>query len=393
MEESQSSSIRTLLPIAATIFVALLGVGMLVPNIPALSKLAAGGVVAGGGLMSMFGLARLISNVPAGLLADSLGIRKMLVIGVCVLSAGAAIPVAVPGYGAIVATVLAQGVGGAVFVTAAITALIERAGPSRRGAAMAWYQGAFLLALSAGPVVGGFLGQQFGYRVMFLFQSVITLLTLLIVRGIAPSAKKPGRKGLDLRLLRNVRLLAACLMCFAGFFGRSASAWALIPVVASRTFGLNASALGIMIGLGTAANFLTLPIVGRMIDRWGPHRTLLVTTGVTVAALLLLAVPSAAALWLGTVLVMTGTGAMLPAASALALAVSGNAGTGAITGLIRSSGYLGLTLGPVGALGLASAAGLATSAGFWITAVVVASLTIFFVAAEGARQPSLSRNA
>jgi len=385
---SDSSLARVLLPIAAAVFVAMLGVGMLVPNLPILAKQTTGDAVAAGGLMSAFGLARLIFNVPAGLLADRIGIRPTMVIGLCVLAIGSFIPVVIAGYPAVVAMILLQGVGGAVFVTAAITALVERAGPARRGSAMAWYQGAFLLALSAGPVVGGFLGQHFGYRTVFLCQSVISVCTLLVVRGVQSAAVKPSRRGLDLGLLRNYRLLAACLMCFAGFFGRSASAWTLIPVVATKWLGLDPTELGVLIGVGTAANFLTLPVVGRMIDRWGAHRALLVTTAVTVGALLLLAAATPWSLWLGTVLVMTGTGAMLPAASALALAVGGKAGTGAITGLVRSAGDLGLTLGPVGAVGMARAAGLTAADGFWLTALVVGVLAGFFVITESRRQPS-----
>lgn len=375
---SVPSLARSLLPIAAAIFVAMLGVGMLVPNLPLLAKHTAGGVVAAGGLMSAFGLARLVVNIPAGILADRIGIRATMLIGLIVLAIGAFLSVAISGYLAIVTTILLQGAGGAVFVTAAITALIERAGPGRRGSAMVWYQGTFLLALSAGPVIGGFLGQHLGYRAIFVCEGVLALLTLLVVRGVTePATARTNRGAPDLRLLCNWQLLAACLMCFAGFFGRSAAAWALIPVMATQDLGLDPSDLGIVIGMGTAANLLTLPIIGRLIDRWGAHRVLLLATAVTIGALVLLTVPERWGLWLGTVFVMSGTGAMLPAAAALALAVGGNVGAGAITGLVRSAGDLGLTLGPVGAVGIANAAGLPTSDGFWIAALVIAMVTGF----------------
>ncbi|MDJ1158165.1 MFS transporter [Chelatococcus sp. SYSU_G07232] len=385
---SDAPSFKDFLPISIAVFVAMLGLGMLVPVLPALAARSSSSALAAGALLSGFGVARLISNVPAGLLADSAGIRATMGVGLVLIAFGAFLGAREAGYAPLVASILLQGAGGAVFVTAALTAFVDRAGPARRGTAMAWYQGALLLAISIGPCFGGLLAERYDARAPFVCQGVLALLTLGIVLRVRGEGTAPKRQnGPSLGLLGRPALFAACFMGLAGFFARTAAAWGLVPVVAPTLHGMTPSDVGLLIGVGTAANFIALPLVGRATDRWGARPTLLVTAALTVAALVLLAaVPQAWALWLGTALVMVGTGAMLPAAGSLALAAGADAGTGAVTGLVRATGDLGMALGPIAATGLAAAAGLPAVDGFWITAALVAGASGLFLAAGGARR-------
>jgi MFS family permease len=378
------SALADFLPIAALVFIAMIGMGMMVPILPSLIPQGAAGAASAGLLLSMLGVARLLANVPAGLLADRAGVRPTMAVGLVILAAGGFLAGSAPGFALLLLAILLQGMGGAFYATAAITAMIDRAGPTRRGAAMSWFQGAMLLALSLGPPIGGVLAERVAPHAPFLVQAGLAVLALVAVALARPvGAARPPAQVSALSLLGKVPVLAACLMGFAGFFARTAAGWSLVPLLGPARFAFDAEQVGLILGLGTVANFAVLPAVAHVTDRWGARAALLIATAVTLAAILVLAlVPEAWGLWVGTVLVMVGSGAMLPAAAALALEAAAGAGTGAVTALIRMLGDIGIALGPVGSTTIASLAGLPITGGLWVTAGVVAVSTAIFLSAQ-----------
>jgi MFS family permease len=388
------AALADFLPIAAQLFIAMIGMGMLVPILPTLIPDGAAGAASAGLLLSMLGVARLLADVPAGLLADRVGVRPTMTVGLGILAAGGLLAGSAPGFALLLLAILLQGMGGAFFSTAAITALVERAGPTRRGAAMSWFQGSMLLALSAGPPIGGVIAERVASHAPFLVQAALAALALLAVALARPSgAPRPAAaRASATALLGNVPLLAAGVMGFAGFFARTAAGWSLVPLLGPQRFAMDAEEVGLMLGLGTAVNFAVLPAVAHATDRWGARTALLVATWVTLVAILLLAlVTEPWGLWAGTVLVMVGSGAMLPAAGALVLGAAAGMGTGAATALFRTLGDVGIALGPVGSTTIASLAGLPIAGGLWVTAGVVAAATGLFLAAEACAARSRRR--
>jgi DHA1 family multidrug resistance protein-like MFS transporter len=383
------SALADFLPIATLLFIAVIGMGMMVPILPSLippgpTSAGAGGAASAGLLLSMLGVARLLANVPAGLLVDRAGVRPTMIVGLVMLAAGGFLAGAAPGFALLLLAILLQGMGGAFYAAAAITAFVERAGPARRGTAMGWFQGTMLAALSLGPPVGGVIAAHITPRAPFLVQGALALLALVAVMLARPvgAARAPARAPWR-ALLGSVPVLSACLMGFAAFFARTAAGWSLVPLIGPQRFAMDAGQVGLVLGLGTAANFVVVPVVAHATDRWGARLAVLAATALTLAAILVLAlVPAAWGLWVGTVLVMVGTGAMLPAAGALALERAAGVGTGAVTALIRTLGDVGIALGPVGSTTIASLAGLPITGGLWVTGGVVAASAAVFVAAQ-----------
>ncbi len=382
------AALADFLPIAAQLFIAMIGMGMMVPILPTLIPDGAAGAASAGLALSMLGVSRLLANVPAGMLADRVGVRPTMAIGLSVLAAGGLLAGSAPGFALLLLAILLQGMGGAFFSTAAITALVDRAGPARRGAAMSWFQGAMLLALSLGPPIGGVIAQRVAPHAPFLVQAALAVLALAAVglsrpaRAVPPAA---GTRASPVALLGSMAVLAAGLMGFAGFFARTAAGWSLVPLIGPQRFAMDAEEVGLILGVATVANFAVLPAVAHATDRWGARVALLIATAVTLAAIALLAlVPEPWGLWAGTVLVMVGSGAMLPSAGALVLEAATGTGTGAATALYRTLGDVGIALGPVGSTTIASLAGLPITGGLWVTAGVVAASTAVFLSA-GAR--------
>ena len=382
------STSRSFLPITASVFLAMSGFGMMVPALPLRVAEVSAGAVAAGFLLSGFGLARLLVNLPAGLMSDRIGVVPTAQIGLAVLALGALLGGLPGGYALLFTGLALQGAGSAVFATAAMSALAEIGGPERRGAAMSAFQSAFLLAISGGPVVGGWLVDAFGPRAPFLLHAALVVLTYAGVALFPRSATalRPGGGG-TWTLLARPLIAGSCAMGLAGFFTRSAVGWALVPASAAHDFLLSPSQTGILVGVGTLTSLLVTPAIGRAIDRIGPSRVLVASglfTAAALAAFVLL--PQSWMLWTTTAAVMIGTTGIMSASSALVLTEATGAGTGAALGLFRTAGDVGITLGPAGAPGLAAALGQAPLHGYSITALSVLAALVILAAGFALRE-------
>lgn len=369
------STTRAFLPITASVFLAMSGFGMMVPALPLRVAEVSAGAVAAGFLLSGFGAARLLVNLPAGIMSDRMGVQPTARTGLAILALGALLGGLPGGYALLFTALALQGVGSAIFATAAMSALAEIGGPQHRGAAMSAFQSAFLLAISGGPVVGGWLVDLFGSRAPFLLHAGIVAVTFfgvsLFPRTHAPMPARAGQPGAGRLLLRPL-IAASCALGLAGFFARSAVGWALVPASAAHDFHLSPSQTGLLVGIGTLASLLLTPTIGRTIDRIGASKVLFASGIVTALSLAaFVAVPQTWMLWVTTAAVMIGTTGIMSAAGALVLAEAAGTGTGAALGLFRTAGDVGITLGPAGAPGLAAALGQAPVHGY---SVVAASL-------------------
>lgn len=345
----------TVLTLSAAVFATLLGLGMMVPALPVLQGQLGLSDVLAGAMLSCFGFARMLCNAPSGYAVDRWGVLPVAGFGLLLLAAGGLAGGAFHSYGGSVASFVLQGAGAAAFASAALTTLLLSAGPAHRGRAMSWFQAAVLLSFAAGPVIGGLTIGPFGPNAPFWVTLGLTLLivpTLGVMRRLLPrrvpvaetSARPPTRAT---ALIRRALVIAA-LVGFTAFFSRVGFAWYVLPHAAHSVFSLDAKTVGFIIGAGTAANLVIMPLIGIGIDRIGARPVLIGATAVSVLGLALpVLMPTVTGLWVATAITMVGTGTMIPAASALALTGSRPEETGRIMGLFRTISDLGMALGPL----------------------------------------------
>ncbi|MCA0433421.1 MAG: MFS transporter [Proteobacteria bacterium] len=341
----------TALPIAAATFASLIGLGMLAPAMPIIARETGSDVTAAGLMIGSFGVARLLLASPSGLMTDRIGAARTAMAGLVVLALASFAGFFAKSFAPLVLSIAAQGAGSSLFATAAMTALVLKAGPQHRGRAMTWFQTAILLSFSVGPVIGGQAVSLFGSHVPFLVQGVLAAAALFAVRlmpqtaGARPQAAAATAPGVN---LWTIALLAGSLGAFAAFFSRIAVAWNIVPVVALSTFAMDPSTLGWIIGAGTALNLAAMPVLPRLIDDWGARPTFLLSATVNaVAVLALYLLPSVAMLWIATAVVLLATGVMIPAATTLALTGAAPQTMGRLMGLVRTAGDTGMAIGPI----------------------------------------------
>jgi EmrB/QacA subfamily drug resistance transporter len=121
-----------------------------------------------------------VTLLPAGRLADILGRKRVVVVGLAVLVVSSVLCALAPTVETLVAFRVLQGVGGGLVlanVMAEITAVFPK---QQRRQAMAVNASVLALAQVTGLVLGGLLIDQFGWRSLFLIILAVSLLGLIL---------------------------------------------------------------------------------------------------------------------------------------------------------------------------------------------------------------------
>jgi MFS family permease len=381
----QDSFKATAIPISAAVLMSMLGVGMMVPALPQLATQTSHAGVAAGALIGAYGFSRLLFNTASGIFTDHFGISRSAYLGLLLLAVDSVFGYFATGFAALLAVMAVQGAASSLFSTAAMTALVLKAGPRSRGRAMAWFQTSLLLGFAIGPVIGGQLVDHIGPHTPFMLQAVIALVALATVRTMpsAPAAAHGAAPAaIGLRSLLGPALLIGGLGGFAAFFCRFGVAWNLVPVAALQEFHLSNSELGWIVGSGTVANLMVTPFLGQLVDGWGAKPSFITACILNVAGMVaLFAAPGHVMLWVATAIVMFATGIMIPAAGALALTGAKPQVTGRVMGLFRTIGESGMAFGPVVVPAVTAAAHLPILSGLlpcMLVAIVALAAASFF---------------
>lgn len=217
--------------------------------------------------------------VVAGRLADVMGHRPMLMLGLAISSLGFAANGSAPGLGWLLMARVVQGVGVAAMMAAAPALVTLTVAPHHRGRGLGLFQMSAALGLAAGPVLGGMLVALWGWRAVFWFRLPCSLLLLVVVAGaLTPPSSvdvstdrvgggrdpAPGwvsftRPGFAVANLLN---LAANASMFA--------IWLLVPYYVVDVLDTGAVIGGLVLTVVPLIQAASSPIAGSLSDRFGP---------------------------------------------------------------------------------------------------------------------------
>ena len=175
--------------------------------------------------------------VIAGRLGDRYGHQRLLLIGLLGFAAASAGVALAPGIGWVIVMRVAQGAFGALLQPATLALLRLAYPPDQLATPVAVRTSAIGLAAAAGPLLGGVLVTQLGWRAVFVINIPIAVATALITLAVrVPMPAPTGSTRLD---LAGAALLAAALAVLVHTLaGVPAYGWTAAPTV----LGLAASA-------------------------------------------------------------------------------------------------------------------------------------------------------
>lgn len=227
--------------------------------------------VAGVAIAFPFGL--MVALLPAAVLGDDWGRRRVFSAGVAVFTAASMACAFSSALSVLVAARFVQGLGGAAVLALGIALLRSVVGPDRLGRVIAGNAVAVALATAAGPVVGAGLLGKVDWRWLFALLAPVGVLVLVASRTLpapASSSRAPGRNrlGAPFELLRDAgyrNAVVASALCFLGV----TMAMVVVPFYLEGALGFRLREVGVSLSAWPLTVALAAPIAGRISDRMG----------------------------------------------------------------------------------------------------------------------------
>ncbi|MEV5316518.1 MFS transporter [Streptomyces sp. NPDC052687] len=135
--------------------------------------------------------------LPAGLLGDRFGRRRMLVAGLAVFLAGSVAGALADDVPAVITARAVMGVGGALITPLSLSVLPSLFGPGERTRAVGVISAASALGMPLGPVIGGWLLDHFWWGSVFLVNVPMAALAIAAGVFLLPETRDPSSPEVD----------------------------------------------------------------------------------------------------------------------------------------------------------------------------------------------------
>jgi MFS family permease len=249
--------------------------GMLIPIMPlyARSFEVSYGLI--GIMLAAEGIGNLAFDVPAGVIIQRLGHKKVMLIGVSCTILGHLALVWAQDMVEVIAYLLLAGSGSALWSISRHAYIADLIQVQRRGRSIAVLGGIGRIGVLIGPALGGFIGATFGLRAPFLVFAALALVGALAVLFWVQeeSRRQPAAETTTIRLWDVLRthyrpLLTAGSGQLCAQLIRAAR-HIIIPLYGADILGLDIQSVGLIISLSAATDVLMFYPAGLIMDRFG----------------------------------------------------------------------------------------------------------------------------
>ena len=260
-----------------------LGTGIVLPAVPTLARSFDVSFGVASGVVTAFLLGNLAGTIPSGWLIDRYGSRPVIIAGPALVAAIGVLVAMAHSFPQLLVLRFFNGCAAQMWLMARLATISHSAPPGQRGRQVTWMFGMDHTGKLAGPVVGGFIGSDWGVHAPFLVYAALALLALapawLYSEGTPPRERVAHQKvsvALRFRSLAQMvrsRLVYFGVALFAGMT-RGPTQADLYHLYAAFAYQLGPKEIGY---LATAGALLSWPVgflAGWMMDRFGRKRTM-----------------------------------------------------------------------------------------------------------------------
>jgi DHA1 family solute carrier family 18 vesicular amine transporter 1/2 len=256
-------------------FIDLVAYSVAVPVLPDFATRFNAGPAMIGLLFASFGVTLLFLSIPMGVLSDRIGRKGPMMFGLALLALSTLAFAYARSLPMLFAARLAQGAADGMTWIVGFAMIADLYGPEERGRAMGLAMAGSTLGIIIGPVFGGWLYEVGGIRLPFLVVAAMAVIVLVVFAIVAPRTKGSGRS-VPLRRVLTHRPVAITAMVVIAGGGTIAMLEPIIPLVMRSRLGLGPAAIGTLFGIAAVASTLMHPIYGRLSDRWGGRRLMMI---------------------------------------------------------------------------------------------------------------------
>ncbi len=336
--------------VAFAAFTDLVAYSVAVPVLPDLSRQLGASPTVIGLLFSSFGATLLLVSLPMGAVSDRTGRRMPLILGMVALTASTVLFAYADSLPWLFAARLVQGAADAVTWVVGFALVADLYGPSERGKAMGLVMAGSNAGFMIGPSLGGWLYERGGMELPFLTTAALAAVAGLGFVGLRPPPTQMTREAVPLASVLRAPQVRACVLAVTLTAATLAMLEPVVSLWLASDIGLGPARVGLLFGIAALASTGLHPIYGRLADRWGARRLMLV--GLIVTALFMPALSRASSFETAVVLYVVMAASMslivTPSLSYMAEAMStvGVGSFGVAYGLYNFSWGIGLLIGP-----------------------------------------------
>jgi DHA1 family multidrug resistance protein-like MFS transporter len=281
------------------IFIAMLGIGLIIPVLPEYLKEFNAGGQAAGYMIAAFGLTQFIFSPIAGVWSDKYGRKIMIVAGMALFAVSNLVFAMADQIWLLYVSRLIGGVGAAAMIPAMMAYIADVTTVEKRGKGLGMLGAAMSLGFVIGPGIGGFLA-EFGIRAPFYVSAAVAALALVGSLVFLPESLDKEKQ----LVARNVTVkresifkqfafsfkapyFILLLLIFALTFGL-ANFEAIFPLFVDAKYGFTVRDIAILITVGALIGALVQALlIGKLIKVFG-EKTLIHVTFVLSAVCLVL---------------------------------------------------------------------------------------------------------
>lgn len=263
---------NAMLTLLLSVFIAFLGIGIIIPIMPVFAtELGAGGLGLGM-IIAAFSISRGALLPVVGNLSDKWGRKSFLASGLLIYGiVGLLIPMAESVVN-LVSIRAFHGIGSAMIVPVAMAYMSVLAPAGSEGRYMSYLNIAIFCGIGCGPIIGGVVYDYFGFPSVFHLMAALSSAALVLVLVQMPPHAEGQPKQYS-GILQSLRLMFNCSMTSGILLARYATmiimvpTMAFLPLIMSTWPETNGFLIGVVIAGRTLINALLQVPFGRLSDR------------------------------------------------------------------------------------------------------------------------------
>ncbi|MAL16474.1 MAG: MFS transporter [Balneola sp.] len=238
-----------------------------------------------GNLVTVYAVMVGLFAIIMGPLSDKIGRRKILLIGTGGISFFLSLHAFVDTFVGLLVVRALAGMAGGVLSGAAVAYVGDYFPYEKRGWANGWIMSGIAMGQILGIPMGTLLAELFGFRIPFVLFGVIMSLTFVLILFKVPQPNVELSKGkvtfkgsLDkyYELLKRAEVRAVAFAYVVMFLSISVYV-VYLPTWLEDTFGVSGKAIATLFFVGGIANVITGPIAGKISDRIGRKKIIIIS--------------------------------------------------------------------------------------------------------------------
>jgi len=347
-----------------------------------------------GTLVSAYSIMVGIFAILAGPVSDKIGRRQILLLGTGVMTGALLMHHFVIGYYSFLAVRVGAGCAGGILSGAAVSYIGDHFPYNRRGWAIGWVMSGMAFGQIAGIPIGILLAGAYGFKVPFYLFAAAMAATFVLIwfRVPQPDVQRAAGRLTVVSAVRNYRAMlaqseiaAAAVAYFTMFLGVSFFV-VYLPYWLEQSLGASSTEIASLFLVGGIANVLTGPQAGKLSDRIGRKR-IIILSSVGLSLVMLLTTVLVREFWAAYLLffvLMVLVAMRLSPFSALLTALVSDERRGSLMSMAIALGQVGFAVGAAAAGPLYSGFGYGSNTVLAAAAVLIMAGILAYLVPEPA---------